>query len=83
MPGAEAELAMSAPRVGAGIEIMSFAFPKTDGLRVQKLVDLAASESPDVPRGVRIDREDRDIYIEWGASSHGRKPFFVYLRCAA
>ena len=78
MPRAEAELALSAPRVGAGMEVMSFAFPKTDGPRAQTLADLAARESPDAPRGVRIERKDRDIYIEWGASSHGIKPFFIY-----
>lgn len=83
MPRAEAELALAAPRAGAGIEVMSFAFPKADGLRAQKLVDLAARESPDAPRGVRIEREGLDIYIEWGASSHKRKPYFVYLRRAA
>ena len=82
MRGHEAELALAAPHAWAGVEVMSFAFTEADRPRAQKLVDLAAGESPDVPKSVRIERSGQDIYIEWGTSSHGIKPFFVYLRRA-
>lgn len=74
------QYAITAPRVGAGIEVLSFCFLEAHRARAQRLVDQVLAGSTDVPRQARIERAGRDVYAEWGASSHGVKPYFVYLR---
>lgn len=74
------QYATTAPVVGAGIEVLSYVYPLDQAGRAQRLIGLALNGSNDLPRAVRVERAGKDIYIEWGASSHGSKPYFVYLR---
>ena len=77
------QYAITAPHVGAGVEVLSFAFPERYRPRAQWITDRALEGAKGLPRTVRIERMGRDIYAEWGASSHGVKPYFIYLRRVA
>ena len=72
--------ATDAPAAGAGVEVMSFCFLERDRARAQQIIASALAKNLRLPRAVRVERADRDLYIEWGSSSHSVKPFFVYLR---
>lgn len=58
---------------GKGIEVMSYDFPTADNLLV-RLTLSALFAGAKTPRGVRVRRHLRDIYLTWGA---GR---FIFLR---
>lgn len=66
---------MAATRLksGKGVEVMSFDFPAADNLLVHIALD-ALCRGGKLPRGIRVRRCQRDIYLTWGS---GR---FIFLR---